>query len=88
MITCVTYSALIWDTEGAATFLAGVSFSMVAIARSYNDDCQKKKENKILFEGNRMNTNRLQTEIFVLNASFKDMWPLYARVVLRKSASG
>lgn len=33
VITCVTYSAFIWDTDGAAAFLAGVSFSMVAIIK-------------------------------------------------------
>lgn len=44
IITCVTYSALIWDTEGAAAFLVAVSFSMVDISSSYSDDCQKKNE--------------------------------------------
>lgn len=33
VITCVTYSAFIWDTDGVAAFLAGVSFSMVAIIK-------------------------------------------------------
>lgn len=32
VITCVTYSAFIWDTDGVAAFLA-VSFSMVAIIK-------------------------------------------------------
>lgn len=41
MITCVTYSALIWDTEGAAAFFVGVSVSAVAISSSYNVDWQK-----------------------------------------------
>lgn len=44
IITWVTYSALIWDTEGAAAFFVGGSFSVVAILSSYNDKFQKKYE--------------------------------------------